>query len=101
MLRSNSNKSLSFLKLFGTVPQNRLELRWNNARSVKSPSSSGKNPAISPWLRSMPATVMLEELSGAGAQNTAVYLQTLDPTQLPVMLWGSERMACFRAWRAM
>ncbi|KAH7837505.1 hypothetical protein Vadar_014609 [Vaccinium darrowii] len=42
----------------GTVPQNRLELRWNNARSVKSPSSSGKNPAISPWLRSMLATVV-------------------------------------------
>ncbi|KAH7866262.1 hypothetical protein Vadar_017836 [Vaccinium darrowii] len=42
----------------GTVPQNRLELRWNNARSVKSSSSSGKNPTISPWLRSMPATVV-------------------------------------------
>ncbi|KAM1244128.1 hypothetical protein ACFX2G_036292 [Malus domestica] len=74
---------------------------WNNTRSVSSPSSSGKYPAMSPWLRSIPATVLIVLLSSVLVQRTAVYLQTLDPTQLPVMLSGLERMACFNACRAM
>ncbi|TYJ32275.1 hypothetical protein E1A91_A05G024600v1 [Gossypium mustelinum] len=72
LLRSNSNSLLSLINLCGTVPQKRLELMWNNARSVSKPSSSGKYPAISPWFRSMPATVLILLLSSARAQNTPV-----------------------------
>ena len=65
LLRSNSNKIIRSLKLCGTVPQNLLEFMWNNARSTSKPSSSGKYPAMSPWLRSMPATVRILGLSSA------------------------------------
>lgn len=72
LLRSSSNSIFKFMNLCGTVPQKRLELMWNNARSVSKPSSSGKYPAISPWFRSMPATVLIFLLSGAAAQKTPV-----------------------------
>ncbi|TYG59662.1 hypothetical protein ES288_D07G004800v1 [Gossypium darwinii] len=58
LLRSNSNISFNFINLCGTVPQNRFD----------NPSSSGKYPAISPWFKSIPATVLILLLSSAGAQ---------------------------------
>lgn len=79
------------------MPQNRLELMWNRARSLRSPSSSGKYPAMSPWLRSMPATTVTFESFKEGAQKTPLYLQTLGPTQFPVRLRGSEKIAFFQA----
>lgn len=65
LLISNSNKSFRVSNLCGTVPQNLLEFMWNNARSTSKPSSSGKYPAMSPWLRSMPATVRILGSSSA------------------------------------
>ncbi|KAL7136969.1 hypothetical protein ABFS83_10G064000 [Erythranthe nasuta] len=70
LLKSSSKRSFNFLKLWGTIPQNRFELMWKSARSVSKPSSSGRKPAISAWLRSMPATTLTEGLVVAGAQNT-------------------------------
>lgn len=72
LLRSNSKRSFNRSNLCGTVPQKRLLLMCNSARSVNKPSSSGKYPAMSPWLRSIPATVRILGLSGAGAQKTKV-----------------------------
>lgn len=72
LLRSSSKRSFKRPNFLGTVPQKRLELMWNNARSTKRPSSSGRYPAMSPWLRSMPATVWTEGSSSAGAQKTPV-----------------------------
>lgn len=42
LLRSSSKSSFRRLNLWGTVPQKRLELMWNNARSARRPSSSGR-----------------------------------------------------------
>lgn len=70
LLRSSSKRSFSFLKLSGTTPQNRLELMWKRARSVSRPSSSGKYPAISAWLRSIPATTVAEEFEREAEQKT-------------------------------
>lgn len=82
--------SWSLERLFGMIPQNRLELRWKSAASVKSPNSGGRYPAISAWLRSMPATTLKLGSSNAGAQKTPLYAQTLAPTQFLVVLKGSE-----------
>lgn len=70
LLTSSSKSSFNFLKLSGMTPQNLLELMWKRARSVSSPSSSGRYPAISPWLRSMPATTLAVELDNEAAQKT-------------------------------
>jgi len=70
LLRSSSKRSLSLSNLCGTVPQKRLVLMWRSARSVSRPSSSGRYPAMSPWLRSIPATVRILGLSSAWAQKT-------------------------------
>jgi hypothetical protein len=56
LLISSSYNSFIEQKVLGTVPQNRFELMWNTARSDNNPSSSGKYPAISAWLRSKLAT---------------------------------------------
>ncbi|KAL9263090.1 hypothetical protein AKJ16_DCAP26043 [Drosera capensis] len=48
LLRSSSYNSTQLFTLCGTVPQNRFEFTWNNARSLSNPSSSGRNPAMSP-----------------------------------------------------
>lgn len=56
LLISNSYKRVRFSKLSGTIPQNLLELMWKSERSFKRPNSSGRWPAMSPWLRSTPAT---------------------------------------------
>lgn len=58
LLRSSSKRTFNFLKLSGTTPQNRFELMWKSARSVNKPSLSGRYPAMSPWLRSIPATTL-------------------------------------------
>lgn len=97
LLRSSSNSRRRRSKRCGIVPQNRLELIWKTARSVRSPSSSGKYPAISAWLRSILATTMRLRLEGSGAQKTPLYLQTSDPTHVPVRFKGSETIACFQA----
>jgi hypothetical protein len=68
LLISISWRRLRPRKLEGTVPQKRLEFRWKRARSVKRPSSSGSEPAMSAWLMSIPATVKVWGSSGAGAQ---------------------------------
>jgi hypothetical protein len=70
LLTSNSYMSVSLEKLLGMIPQNLLELMWNNATSVKSPNSAGRYPAISAPLRSTPAITLRPESSRAGAQNT-------------------------------
>lgn len=49
-------------------PENRLEFMWKRARSAKRQSSLGNEPVIPAWLRSIPATVVIRGLSGAGAQ---------------------------------
>jgi len=72
LLASNSNISESLDKLFGIIPQNLLELMWKSATSVKSPNSAGRNPAMSAWLRSTPATTLNLGSSRAGAQKTPV-----------------------------
>lgn len=90
LLASNSNISVSLDKLSGIIPQNLLELMWNNARSVKSPNSTGRYPAMSAWLRSTPAITLNLGSSRAGAQKTPLYAQTSAPAQLPVVLSGSE-----------
>lgn len=43
----------------GMTPAKRFELRWNKARSVRRPRSSGRVPAMLAWLRSTPATVVM------------------------------------------
>lgn len=68
LLRSSSRSSFMWRKVEGTLPQKRLELRWNRARYFNWPSSGGKYPAMSAWLRSMPATTRREELDGEEAQ---------------------------------
>lgn len=70
LLRSSSHSSFMWRNVEGTLPQKRLELRWKRARYLKRPSSRGKYPAMSAWLRSMPATTRREELDGEGAQKT-------------------------------
>lgn len=70
LLKSSSKRSFIFLKLSGTTPQNLFELMCKRARSVSKPSSSGRYPAMSAWLRSMPATTLTEALKGEGAQKT-------------------------------
>ena len=47
LLTSNSYISVSLDKLLGIIPQNLLEFMWNNARSVISPNSAGRYPAMS------------------------------------------------------
>lgn len=42
LLTSNSCISTSLLKLSGMIPQNRLELMWKRAMSVKRPNSAGR-----------------------------------------------------------
>uniref|UniRef100_A0A5K0VDN5 Uncharacterized protein n=1 Tax=Nymphaea colorata TaxID=210225 RepID=A0A5K0VDN5_9MAGN len=101
LLRSSSNRRCRCLKHLGILPQNRLELMWKRARSVSRPSDSGNSPAMSLWLRSMPATTVVQLSSMAGAQKTPVYLQTSWPTQFPVTLFGSEKMTFFHECSAM
>ncbi|PON33203.1 hypothetical protein TorRG33x02_355360 [Trema orientale] len=72
LLTSNSCINLSLLKLSGIMPQNRLEFRWKRATSVIRPSSTGRWPAMSAWLRSTPATTLSFGSSSAGAQKTPV-----------------------------
>nr|KYP56407.1 hypothetical protein KK1_002646 [Cajanus cajan] len=67
---SNSCMSVKFSKMFGTIPQNLLELIWRRAISVKWTNSSGRRPAMSALLRSRPATTFTVGSSSAGAQNT-------------------------------
>ncbi|KAI8005513.1 hypothetical protein LOK49_LG08G02935 [Camellia lanceoleosa] len=68
LLTSSSKRRRSLQKLCGIVPQKRLELMWKRERSVRRPRSSGKVPEMLPWLRSIPATVLMLGSSGAGAQ---------------------------------
>lgn len=70
LLTSNSLISVRLLMVSGMTPQNLFELMWNKATSVKRPSSDGRLPAMSPWLRSTPATTVAVGSSKAGAQNT-------------------------------
>lgn len=70
LLTSNSVISERLLMLSGRTPQNLFELMWNKAISVKRPRSEGRLPAMSPWLRSTPATTVAAGSSKAGAQNT-------------------------------
>lgn len=65
LLTSNSFRSWSLLKPSGMTPQNLFELMWNKAISVKSSSSGGRCPAMSPWLISIPATTFNEGSSSA------------------------------------
>lgn len=65
LLRSSSNSNFKFKKLRGRIPQKRFEFKWNNAMSYSSPNSFGRDPAMSPWLISMPATVRCDGQSGA------------------------------------
>lgn len=69
LLISSSKRRRRRSNRCGMVPQNRLELMWKRARSVRSPSSSGRYPAMSAWFRSMPATTIRLLLEGRGAQN--------------------------------
>jgi hypothetical protein len=101
LLTSSSWRSLSLEKLFGMIPQKRFELMWKRARSVIRPNSTGRYPAMSARLISTPATTLIVGSSKAGAQKTPLYAQTFAPTQLPVVLNGSEYIARFHAWRAM
>jgi len=70
LLISYSCTSVRFIKLSGMTPQNLLELMWKSAISPKCPNSSGRFPAMSAWLRSMPATTCKVGSSRAGAQYT-------------------------------
>lgn len=70
LLRSSSKRSFNLLKDLGTVPQNRLELMWKTASSVKRPSLLGRKPAISAWFRSMLATTRIEGFDKEAVQNT-------------------------------
>jgi hypothetical protein len=72
LLISSSWRRWRLPKVVGRVPQKRLEFKWKRARSVKRPSSSGSEPVMSAWLRSIPATVLVWGSSGAGAQYTPV-----------------------------
>lgn len=56
----------------GIIPQKRFELIWKTARSVSLPSSGGRYPAMSAWLRSIEATTRIEGLEGDGEQKTPV-----------------------------
>lgn len=68
LLTSSSKSRRRRSKRCGMVPQNLLELMWKSARSVRSPSSSGRYPAMSAWFRSIPATTITLRLKGSGAQ---------------------------------
>lgn len=70
LLKSSSLRSFKWLKVFGTTPQKRFELRWKRTRSVRRPSSGTNEPAMSAWLRSIPATTLIEGSVKDGAQNT-------------------------------
>nr|CAB3492890.1 unnamed protein product [Digitaria exilis] len=75
---------------WGREPEKRLELRWKTARSDRRPSSSGRVPARSPWLRSTPATVRWHESSGAGAQYTPKATYAFSSRELFVAAAGGE-----------
>nr|GMD72120.1 myosin-6 isoform X2 [Ipomoea batatas] len=51
---------LQILEFLRDRPANQFELMWKTARSASRPSSSGRNPAMSPWLRSMLSTAAKE-----------------------------------------
>lgn len=101
LLISNSYRSVSLPKLWGTIPQNLFEFMWNTAMSLNRPNSTGRYPAMSAPLRSMPATTSSSGSSRALSQNTPVYLHTSGPTQFSVVFRGSEYMLFFQAWSAM
>lgn len=73
LLTSSSYRRVSLEMLFGIIPQNLLELRWRRLMSVSKPISTGRWPAMSAWLRSIPATTVTFGSSSAGAQKTPVY----------------------------
>nr|ACR35253.1 unknown [Zea mays]ACR35915.1 unknown [Zea mays] len=73
LLRSSSWRSRRCANVGGTTPQKRLELMWNSARSgTPSGSDAGRYPAMSAWLRSIPATTRTTPswgpVPGRGAQ---------------------------------
>ncbi|KAM3260095.1 hypothetical protein ACQJBY_051388 [Aegilops geniculata] len=72
LLTSSSKRRRMCCMDVGSVPWNRLELRWRTARSARRPRWSVRTPAMRPWLRSTPATVRMHGSSGAAAQNTPV-----------------------------
>lgn len=86
--------------LEGRVPEKRLVLMWKKAKYLSSPNSSGNVPDILSWFKSMPETTKSVQLSGGAAHDTPLYWHTSKPTQVAVMLLGSEVMAAFHAWRA-
>ncbi|KAF5814391.1 hypothetical protein HanXRQr2_Chr03g0110531 [Helianthus annuus] len=69
-------------------------------RSVNSPRCGTRWPAISPWFRSIPATVIEFGSSGAFAQKTPLYEHTSMPSQFLIIFSGSESMTFFHSWRA-
>jgi hypothetical protein len=70
LLRSSSWRRRRCRKVSGSTPQKRLELRWRSARSgTPRGRSSGMYPAMSAWLRSIPATASPPP-DGWGAQKT-------------------------------
>ncbi|PQQ01638.1 hypothetical protein Pyn_33238 [Prunus yedoensis var. nudiflora] len=56
LLTSSSWRRVSLAKLLGMIPQNLFVLMWNTAMSLNMPNSTGRYPAMSAWLMSMPAT---------------------------------------------
>lgn len=70
LLTSSSYRRANLEKLLGIMPQKRLELIWNNEISVNRPNSTGRKPAMSSWLRSIPATTVCLGTSRASAQKT-------------------------------
>ncbi|KAK6916493.1 hypothetical protein RJ641_019354 [Dillenia turbinata] len=92
LLISSSCIRLSLLKLLGTIPQNLLELMCKSAISDKSPSSRGRYPAMSPWLRSMPATTVMLGSSSAGVFNLNLVLKVL--RQITILREALELASC-------
>ena len=70
LLISSSNRRVRLAKVSGMIPQKRLEFRWSRARSVRRPSSSGREPAMFARLRSIPATTLILGSSRAVVQYT-------------------------------
>ena len=68
LLISNSCKSFNFEKLFGRTPQNLFEFICKRAISANKPNSAGMYPAMSAWLRSIPATTWIFESLREAAQ---------------------------------